>query len=206
MDNTQKTPSWAAIVLWFIFFWPIGIYLLIKKLSTDKSATVTNNGKILLAIGIFFVLGAFIMLSSLINGESDKSTAVGGILFYGIGGVLMIYASIKQKETGERYKKYIDIVINQGQTTIENIASQMQLSYEDTVKDLQKMIEKGYFKNAHIDYQNHEIIVENNQKSEESNWGNDIAEKVIKCPNCGGNNVIRIGRVCECDFCGSPIQ
>lgn len=26
------------------------------------------------------------------------------------------------------------------------------------------------------------------------------------CPNCGGNNVINVGQVAECEFCGSPIE
>lgn len=209
MEKTKKSPSWVAIVLWFIFFWPVGVYLLIKKLTNDKSAAM-HNSKILLGIGIFFLFGAFVMITQLFDSSADTGSTVFGILFYGAGGAGLIYAAKRLKDTGERYKKFIDIVINQRQTTIENIASQMGLGYDETVKGLQKMIDKGYFNGAYIDQGNHEIVLPNtnivqptvNAQSTNTN----VQQRTVKCPNCGGNNVINVGQVAECEFCGSPIE
>lgn len=214
MENKKKSPSWVAIVLWFIFFWPVGVYLIYKKLSTDKSAAMKNS-KVLKGIGYFFIFGAVVMLIETVTGDTDASTGVFGILFYLIGGVLIILGANKVKKSGEQYKKYIDIVVNQQQYTIENIASQMGLSYDETVKGLQKMIDKGYFSGAYIDVANHEIVMPNKvqvnmvntqQNGFENQQNNAGRQRVIKCPNCGGNNIINVGQICECDFCGSPIQ
>ncbi len=207
MGAKKKSPSWAAIVIWFIIFWPVSIYLIWKKISIDKAAAMKFS-KVLKAIGIIFVVCAVLMLS--VAGE-DPSTAAFGFLFYGIGGGLIIWGSIKVKQSGERYKKYIDIVINQNQTTIENIASLMGLSYDQTVKGLQKMIDVGYFEGTYIDHANHELVFPERQQMDaaERTMGTSnsvLQQKTVKCPNCGGNNVIVAGRVCECDFCGSPIQ
>lgn len=210
MEDKKKSPSWVAIVIWFIFFWPVGVYLVIKKLSTDKAAAMKNS-KVIMGIGIFFIFGAFVMLVDLIGGDTDTSTGVFGFLFYLVGGVLMIYGSKKIKEAGERYKKYIYIVINQQQHTIENIASQVGLSYVATVKELQKMIDKGYFGGAYIDQDNHEIVLPNKTMGTLVEQDTVFAssapkQKTVKCSNCGGNNIINIGQVCECDYCGSPIE
>lgn len=210
MEQKKKSPSWVAIVLWFIFFWPVGVYLIWKKLSSDKAAAMKNS-KVLRVIGIVFIFFGVVMLSEIGN---DAGTALFGFLFYAGGGALIIWESIKVKQSGERYKKYIDIVINQEQRTIENIASQMGLSYDQTVKGLQKMIDVGYFSGAYIDQANHEIVfprrqqqvAENTYVQQSSSAPSQPQQKAVKCPNCGGNNIITIGRICECDFCGSPIE
>ena len=209
MGQTKKSPSWVAIILWFIFFWPVGVYLLIKKLTSDKSAAL-HNSKVLLVVGIIFVIFAFLMITQLFDPTVDKSSTLLGTLFYGGGGAGLIYAAKRLKDTGERYKKFIDIVINQRQTTIENIASQMGLGYDETVKGLQKMIDKGYFNGAYIDQGNHEIVLPNTNIVQSTyngqNMNNNVQQRTVKCPNCGGNNVINVGQVSECEFCGSPID
>lgn len=90
----------------------------------------------------------------------------------------------------------------------------MGLSYDQTVKGLQKMIDVGYFSGAYIDQANHEIVfprrqqqvVENTYVQQSSSAPSQPQQIAVKCPNCGGNNIITIGRICECDFCGSPIE
>ncbi|MCR5254318.1 MAG: hypothetical protein K6D96_00170 [Acetatifactor sp.] len=209
MEKVKKSPSWVAIVLWFIFFWPVGVYLLIKKVTNDKSAAM-HNSKVLLGIGIFFLFCAFVMITQLFDSSSDTSSTLSGVLFYGAGGGGLIYAAKRLKDTGERYKKFIDIVINQRQTTIDNIASQMGLGYDETVNGLQKMIDKGYFNGAYIDQGNHEIVllnISNNQPMVNDHITNvNAQQRTVKCPNCGGNNIIYVGQVAECEFCGSPIE
>ncbi len=205
MESKKKSPSWVVIIILFIVFWPIGVFLMVKRISNDKLAA-GKYSKILMGIGIFFLFGAFVMLTQWISGETDAF----GFFFYLIGGSLIIYSSKRVKASGERYKKLIDIVINQQQHIIENIAVQMNLGYNETVKVLQKMIDKGYFVGAYIDHGNHEIVFAN--KSIKSVMKNVTPtqftqkQKTIKCPNCGGNNIINIGQVCECDYCGSPIE
>lgn len=207
MEKTMKSPSWVAIVFCFIVFWPLGVYLLIKRLTNDKSAAM-HNSKILLGIGIFFLFGAFVMITQLFDSSANIGSVVFGILFYGVGGAGILYAAKRLKDTGERYKKLIDIVINQKQTTIENIASQMGLGYNETVKSLQKMIDKDYFSGTYIDQGNHEIVLLNTNVVQST--GDDpkmiIRQKTVKCPNCGGNNVTNVGQAAVCEFCGSPIE
>lgn len=207
MDNKKKPPSCVAIVLWFIFFWPVGVYFLIKKLSSDETTTLKKS-KVLFGIGLFFIFAFVIMLSEGFGGEIDTRTAVFGSIFYLVSGILLIYLAKRTKDSGERHKRLINIIINQQERTIENIASQVVLSYDATVKELQKMIDKGVFNGAYIDYGKHEIVIPTKAEEVPINQTTVIypKQKVVKCPNCGGNNVIFVGQVCVCDFCGSPIE
>ncbi len=198
-----KNPSWKVVIIAFVFFWPVGLYLLWNKLSNDKAAYMQNS-KILKVIGIIFILCGLSMITSIRSGSG-----FGAFIFYVGGGALIIYGSERVKKSGELYKKFIEIVINQNQTTIENIASAMGLTYEETVEGLQKMIDKGYFEGAYIDHSKHEIVLHSrNNVAQETGFEGAAQpqQRVVKCPNCGGNNWITVGRVCECDFCGSPIQ
>lgn len=161
----------------------------------------------ILGIGVFFLFDAFVMFCEAVSGEVDSTAAIVGMLFYLVGGILLINKYRKMRISAIRYKKLIDVVNNQQQHTIDDIASLVNLNYETTIKELQEMIDKGFFKGAYIDHAIHEI------KFPVKNFETTVfqsaaapAQKTVKCPNCGGNNVIFVGKVGECDFCGSPIE
>ncbi len=111
---------------------------------------------------------------------------------------------------GEKFKKYISIVINNKETSIDNITAYMNISCEEVVRDLQTMIDKGYFLNAYVDLSSREYEPINVNGSSSLN---EVQEekpkmKVVVCRNCGGNNTNTIleGEVSECEFCGSPLS
>ena len=76
----------------------------------------------------------------------------------------------------------------------------------------QKIFNKGYFSNAYIDVSNREIILPSHMKQQSERNGslknnNEQAKvKSVICKNCGGNNEVIEGQVCECEYCGSPIN
>lgn len=208
MNAKKKSTSWKVIVIWIIIFYPVGIYLLYKKMALDKSA-ILKNSKVLSSIGYLFLFAA---IFSIFGGESKTSTSFASFLFYLIGGLLILYVAKRIKLSGERYKKYINIVINQNETAINNIASKMGLSYEMTVKDLNEMIDKNYFKDSFIDYGKREIVLSANKAGTESVFTQDtnrqtaLQKKIVKCASCGANNVVNDGEIVKCDYCGSPLQ
>lgn len=197
MVTEKKGPSWIAIIIWFIIFWPVSIYLLWKKITKDKAAAM-GSSKVLMVLGVLFIVAAL--------GVCTES--VGLTLFYGIGGAGMIWASGRVKRSGVRYKQYIEFVVNQRRRNIDDVAAAMNISYDDAVKGLNKMISLGYFKDAYIDHGTHEIVFPQLQQAEAAlnDEKQTVQMRTIKCPNCGGNNTAPVGKVCECMFCGSPIE
>lgn len=215
----KKSTSWGVIILVLIFFWPVGLFLLYRKITGDKEAALKNS-KVLNIIGGVFLAFAIIYLLMAITGNlktRDGSSAVKSLitafLFFGGGGTFMIYTAKKMKVNSERLKKYIAIVINNNETSIDNIAAAIPTSYDKAIKELQKMIDNNYFKNAYIDVSEREIVLpkKNTQKETTSNIQrnspiNESEIKVVVCKNCGANNKVVEGQVCECEYCGSMLK
>jgi hypothetical protein len=185
--------------------------MVIKKLSTDKSALMSGKTGTLSAIGwILIVIGAVGSIGIISDPSND---AAGGIIIglaMIVGGVLVLRKASKTKKTAAKYKKYIDIVVNQNTRSIDNIAATAGLSYDVAVKDLQDMINIGYLKDAYVNKGSREIILKQNEPEAYTQAStNDLAntQKIaVRCPGCGANNIVVVGRVSECEYCGTPIN
>lgn len=209
-NETKQIPSWKIVIIFLIVFWPVGLYLLYRRLSGDKVAFFKNS-KALNVVGIGFLVFAAIYIWMTITGDMKTSDGLSAFVFSGVGGGLMLYAANRIKNNGEKFKKYISIVVNNKQTSIDNIAAAIPTDYVQATKDLQKMIDMGYFEGAYIDATSRDIILHNEKNQQSDNTqGDNLNEeskfKVVVCKNCGANNKVMEGKVCECEFCGSPLQ
>lgn len=203
--------SWPVIIIVLIIFWPVGIYLMYKRFSLDKSATLKNSKTVAIISYILMALGVIYLIMGLTGqlNTTDGSSPVGSTilltLLFGGGGIYLFFVSKRMKRNGEKYKHYINLIVNQQQTSIDNIAAAVGVSYDDAKKDLQKMIDCGYFSGAYIHEGNREFVMEQKQPKAEVNSGS-AQTKVVVCKSCGANNTVIIGKTCECEYCGSPIQ
>ena len=203
--NTGKKPtSTGWIIFWFILFWPIGLYLLIKRSSVDKSATMKSNKPLYVVSYILILLGVMYLIMAF----SVDTIFLAGTVIFGGGGVIIYCFARKTKRTGERYRKYISLIVNQNQTSIDNIASAVGVSYNVTAKELQKMIDSGYFVGAYIDTTERDIVLAKTAQPQASVSFTpstvQLQERVVVCGSCGANNKV-IGQVGECEYCGSHL-
>jgi hypothetical protein len=204
--TSKKTLSWGWIIFWIFIFWPVGLFLLLRRFAVDKSAVLRSVKAITVVSYILMGLGVIYLLISF--ADNNRSVITAAIIFGG-GGILINRFAKKTKLTGERYKKYISLVVNQNQSSIDNIASAIGIPYETAVKDLQKMINIGYFTGAYIDVAQRDIVLAKpapQQIIAPSAATVGIAhERVVTCGSCGANNKV-IGQIGECEFCGSYLQ
>ena len=204
MANTRRRPTpWGWIILGFIVFWPIGVLLLLNRLAVDKSATLTasTGSGVLIVSYILMGIGAICLIGAL----AGESGMFAGAVLFGVGGIYVNRLAKKTKCTGELYKKYIALVINQGQTSIDVIASALNVTYDDAVKDLRGMIEKGYFVGAYIDTNLREIVLTKNAPQHEVATAAHAPSRIVTCCSCGANNRV-VGPTGECEYCGSHLQ
>ena len=213
----KKVTSWGLIIFWFIFFWPVGLYLLFKRLNNDKSATIKDKkaltivSYILMGMGLIYAYSAFTGKAEGSEGTTSAvSAGIASLVLFGGGGVILNRVAKKIRMTGVRYKKYIALIINHSQSSIDNIASAVGVSYEAAVKDLQKMIDSGYFFGAYIDLARREFVIARSTAPQavgaESAAAIHEQIKIAACGSCGANNRVTIGRISECAYCGSPLQ
>jgi len=203
MNNTgRKQTSWGWIIFWFIFFWPIGLVLLIKREKSDKQATLNSNR------GVF--IASFILMGIGVSGLASSSFA--GFLFL-IGGVAIFLHARKVKKTGDRYKNYITLIVNHNHTSIEKIANLAGVSYDVALSDLQNMINDGYFQGAYIDTAQGIIVL--SQIPVQNQFQPEMAvnhvhtqpqRMAISCNSCGASAVIVVGQPSQCEYCDSFLQ
>lgn len=200
--------SWPVIILALCVFWPVGIFLIIKRVSVDKKAAMVA-GKLIGGIGIASYciagLGFIVCLS-----EGFGSDDIGMILFFGIAGFALQKVSRKIKREAEDVKKYLSVIVNGNERQIDAIASSMGKSYDVTKNDIQKLINKGYLKNAYINEGIREIVLPSDSIQEQvdatiNSTANNVTTKIVTCPCCGANNTIT-GNIGECEYCGSPLK
>ena len=213
MNNNGKVSfwySWPVIILALCFFWPVGVFLIIKRVSTDRK-TAMGAGKLIGGIGIasycIAALGLLVCISDGFTGED-----VGMIIFFGAAGFVLRKIAKKIKTEAESVKQYLSIIVNGNVRQLDTIASTTGKSYDVVHKDVKKMIDKGYLKNAYIDEGMREVVLPNNAPAPQTNVNNTATtnaapaqSKIVACPCCGANNTI-YGEMGECEYCGSPLK
>ena len=200
--------SWPVIILALCIFWPVGIFLIIKRVSVDKK-TAMGAGKLIGGIGIAsYCIAGIGVIACLSDGFGSDD--IGMILFFGIAGFALQKVSQKIKREAEDVKKYLSVIVNGNERQIDVIASSMGKSYDVSKNDIQKLISKGYLKNAYINEGTREIVLPNNNIQEQvgtttNTTANNVTTKIAACPCCGANNTI-MGDMGECEYCGSPLK
>ena len=212
----KKSFSWGIIALMFFLLFPIGIWMLVKKM-TDEKFNYIKNGKSLKILAWILIGFAVMYLIMGITGEletEDGSSVVGGVIvmlmIFGGGGAFALYKAYSYIKKGTKYNRYVSIINSSNDTLIDNIAAAYPTSFEQAAKDLQSMLDDGYFMNAYVDLNRRELImppkattvnVAVNQNTSPS-YGQPTS---VKCKNCGATNTVVPGTVNECEYCGSPL-
>lgn len=200
--------SWPAIIAACFLFWPVGLFLIWKKTSVDKKAALFS-GKI---VGIFGWVSVVFAVLVIVVGLSEgfASDDAPFIIFFILAGVGLIFLGKKITNSASRSKKYISIIVNDEITDLDNIAAAVPTTYDNARKDIQKMIDKGFFEGAYINDSERKIVMPKKHQepiyNQSVNSGQTIKMQVVTCKGCGAQNSIAAGTVSECEFCGSKIE
>ena len=204
--------SWPVIILAIFIFWPLAIILVIRRATIDRCFALVV-GKILGIVGICsYVLVILGILACIINGYFlYEDIAI--ILFFAIAGIVFRKVAKAIKTNAESVRRYLAVIINGNVRQLDQIASATGKSYEVVKKDINKLIQKGYLRNAYIDESTREIVlpvVESPENAKLNNTGpvgthDKPVAQVVTCPCCGANNTI-FGNTGECEYCGSPLE
>jgi len=212
MQVAKKKTPWLLIVFCFVIFWPLGVILLIKRLAVDRSATITC-GKPL--TGLAYILSAIGIIYLFVTISQGSGLTVHAALLIA-GGIWLSVLAYKTKETGERYRKYIDLIVNNSQTSLDYIASQVGVTFLTAVGDLKRMIDLGYFPGAFVNVPAKEIRLAGSDAQLGFQFARadpvpiqeppEAPPRVVSCRSCGANNKVPAWQVIECEYCGTPVQ
>lgn len=216
----KESTSWGTITLWLLLFFPVGIFLIVKKVTYEKFNYI-KNGKSLQVLGYILIGIAIIYLIMGLTGElksQDGSSVVGGIivveLIFGGCGALCIIKGMEYIKRGTKFNRYVSIINASNDLMIDNIAAAVPTTYDKATADIQAMLDAGFFMNAYLDLNKRELImakstsqpnVDVNDVYAGSTATTDTQPHSVKCPNCGATNTVVPGAKNECEYCGSPL-
>ena len=130
MNNTSYPwyLSWPAIIVVFIFFWPAAIVLIYLRTQSTKGGAfaAASNKK------IYMILGGVLIVFGLLRFKNSVPMA----LFLIVGGAAMIYYANTLAKKASRNKSYIDLLVNQGETSIDKVANMLNVRYDIALKEI----------------------------------------------------------------------
>ena len=147
--------NWLIIGLCFIlpwpWTWPVGLYLLIKKLRKRNKDGDFSFRKMISSGLIFATAGLVLIINTNGDFQIGNWQFVAGALVSLYGAGLAVYSAIAHKR--ERFfAKYQAIIRGRKAVAIAEVASAMPVSFQRACRDLQIMIDKGEFEpGAYLD-------------------------------------------------------
>lgn len=197
MQNGQRMPAYIIVLL--IFFWPVGLFLLYRYLTADKT-NMRRNSKTLLGYGIGFA--AFGVMAAIFSPTATFETGESGfwpVLCIGI--VAMIIGGIFFYQYGrytrlmKRCGQYSTIITRNKIFSLGDIAAAAKVSLPMLKTDLQKMIDMKILDGAYIDDIQGKIVLPGYAEEE---------ERVVRCKSCGALNRVKYPHA-ACEYCGAAL-
>ena len=227
MQDT-KPYSIGAIIVVMIFFWPVGVYMIIanvtasaaqlsqnsatagyinplarqKKITPKKFTGLKVLGGILIGVGV--ICETVFLIVGLSKGFAATVVSLSVFFFvvFIACGVMLCCIAGAQAKKSRLMCRYVDIINNADNLSIASIGKQVGQNEARALKIIEQMLAQRYFPNCYIDRE--EMLfcfprVENAEK-----FGYQTAVKT--CPSCGAHNLLLVGVSAKCNHCGSPVK
>ena len=215
--------SWPVIIIMLCVFWPVGLFLLLKRL-TFNSRTAMCVGILLSILGgcayAFAALGFIVCLSEGIT--SDDFVL---LFFFAVFGFIFCWCGREARKESKMVKQYLTIIGDGQVRQLEIIAVAAGKPYKVVRTELQKMIRRGYFGNAFINEGTRELVLTDltpatsdvpavsassnteciPEQASSAKAATQPVGRMVICPCCGANNTI-YGPSGECEYCGSQLK
>ena len=168
----------------------------------------------------YIIAGVVLIVLAIVSFSNHSGTM--GVLYLAGGIALIAYANVLVRKS-QRNRMYIDLIVNNNETSLDKIASMCNVQYDTVVKELKSLITFNVLKNASIDEMNRTITINRVQPQPQpqqqiSQFVNDVtagftsavaAEQMApvscSCSGCGAKVVVQPGQTVICEYCDTPI-
>lgn len=86
-----------------------------------------------------------------------------------------------------------------GTILVRDLAKQLNMSYDKTLAELNRAMNRGYLVNCYLNQSGEAAIILTNITAADN-------YVTVICPNCGGSNQVRAGFSGVCSYCNSPLS
>ena len=224
MEKFKKIPTWA-IVLAFIFMWPVGIVLLVLKYSGKDDANyekvLTNanrNGvsmikkentkleklkkkrkrfKVYTIIQVIIAIVFF--FSFIVDIAEEDDNLEGAILVNVIAFGILVPCCITYFKTNTLIKKietYQNLILIRDMYDTQKLAQYLNCPRNEVLDFVTYMIREGYL----------ELEIKNDNLAKPKEYIDPAQMFSIVCQNCGATNKYIKGKNNKCEYCGSILN
>jgi len=181
-NNTiGSTIPWVIIFILMLVFWPVGLPLLILKLrdhakpvkqktirKKDRNPLEKKSGKLISTVLLLISIALFVVGANSIAGALRNLPIIGfsgwaeiGLgAFYLIGGLIAFFSRNVVARRLSRYKNYYAFTTGHDIVPIHDIARAAGVSKKAVARDLQAMINNGYYgPGAYIDNELNSLVL-----------------------------------------------
>lgn len=178
-----KPISWVAVGLCLYFFFPIGFYLLYKKMSqyADTTELLKNSKTLKNWAAVFMCLGGFCVVMAISTKEAVMLIAI--VPFIAMGILLLQRSKMLSK-------------------IFDKLPSSQKVHISSSITPAQPQPQKT------IDEDIFEDVIQNVGNLDEFRYHAGTIEStyiIVHCKGCNAPNRIIKGSVAECEYCGAPV-
>ncbi|WP_343208602.1 hypothetical protein [Anaerolentibacter hominis] len=160
-----------------------------------------------LLAGIFLELFGIVGFSVVLGEEIVDSAEIAISLISLILGTLLILASLDRRRMLHSFRRYTPWLERDTSGLIVNLVQMTGESKENVVKNLDKLIRKGYIKGIYLNVEKDRIIFPDYHAPVYSSAPQRPPEVMtVICPHCGATNRVVKGTSGVCEYCGSIIS
>jgi predicted permease len=142
--------SWIRVIFFIVFFLPLGIYLMLRKLHREVDSYETNGRRVAIVGRILCGLGLLMLLTDLTadvgieNVEAVALSYSNSMLFLivAIGGYQIERHGQKYAKKGKMNRELVTILNNNLERSVASITSFIEIAYDDIGKEIKRMIDE----------------------------------------------------------------
>ena len=189
-----------------------------QRNSNTKNVVIKNTvaGTVQMIFGyiIAIISGLFAVVGGASSGfETTFDVVMVSILtVISLVGIRIIIRGAKRKKLAKLFMDYSARLSVDSLGSIEKLASATGAALALVLRNIEKMISKGYFVNAYIDYDRKRLVFAN--EIEQANVKPDFEQRdtasleycSVTCHGCGARNKVQKRTVGKCEFCGSYLS
>lgn len=183
-----------------------------NKMNKSKAAIAASRfvSIIQMISGVFFlVIFGLCTIAYAVDPEYRSDVGIDFLIFlivFDLIGIILIYFSRKRKKLIEEFKEYVLHISSDPSGSISSLAASMGKTKNEVKRNLEMMIKRNYFVNAHINHEKDRLVIGSSAAAVQQQQILQGELVPVKCKCCGGANQVIPGKIMTCEYCGAPIK
>lgn len=200
--------TWPVIIIAGFVFFPLALLLVWLRARVDQNLQLASGGCLLGLGGLFCLLG-LLGLASVLSEPGEPGCGLFFAVLFLLGGAGSLLLGMQLGRQAQRTKRYVDLIVNGGHTSVDAVASALGRSdIQQVQRELQPILGGALLPGYSLDPASRRILRPQVQPAGgvagvlQQIQGTGPRRVAFTCQACGANNEgLSIDGLVRCDFC-----